>query len=198
MARRAQWTTPAYTLLELLMVVSVLGVLATASWKVITNDLHRSRLNAVGMDFASWVESIRKAAKNTQGGCEITVANLSEAADGAKLASVIKLDATDPTKEDDSAPYCAKGRSEFLFNASSNGERLSSKTTTSVVVFTPRGTILGSGSQALPNQVEVRLALKSIQNLRCIRLSGLLGALQIGSHSSTADVDDSCTTYARF
>ncbi|MFM7466061.1 MAG: type II secretion system protein [Cyanobium sp.] len=39
---------PAYTLLELLMVVSVLSVLATASWRVITNDLHRSRLNAVG------------------------------------------------------------------------------------------------------------------------------------------------------
>jgi hypothetical protein len=35
---------------------------------VITNDLHRSRLNAVSFDFASWVESIRKAALNTEGG----------------------------------------------------------------------------------------------------------------------------------
>jgi hypothetical protein len=42
------------------------------------------------------------------------------------------------------------------------------------------------------------LALKSINNLRCIRLSGLLGALQIGSHSSTANVATPCTAYARF
>jgi hypothetical protein len=67
-----------------------------------------------------------------------------------------------------------------------------------VIIFTPRGTILGAGSQALPDQVEVRLALQSITQLRCIRLSGLLGALQIGSHSSTSDVETSCTTYARF
>lgn len=186
------WRSPGYTLLELLMAVSVLGVLATASWKVITNDLHRSRLNAVGMDFASWVESIRKAAKNTQGGCEITVANLSEAADGAQLASV----QNNPSFPAD--PPCAKGRSTFLFRPTANNEKLSSQATAAVIVFTPRGTILGANAQALPDEAEVRLALKSINNLRCIRLSGLLGALQIGSHSTTSDVGVSCTAYARF
>ena len=181
---------PAYTMLELLMVVSVLSVLAASSWRVITNDLHRSRLNAVGFDFASWVESIRKAAQTTQGGCEITVANLSEAADGTQLATVRNLNANDPP--------CTKNRPNFLFSAAAANEKLSSQATDSVIIFTPRGTILGAGSQALPDQVEVRLALQSITQLRCIRLSGLLGALQIGSHSSTSDVETSCTTYARF
>jgi prepilin-type N-terminal cleavage/methylation domain-containing protein len=187
-----RWRPPAFTLFELLVVVGVIAVLSTASWRVITNDLHRSRINAVGMDFASWVESIRKAAKNTQGGCEITVANLSEAADGAQLASV----QNNPSFHDD-AP-CAKGRSTFLFRATAMNERLSSQATAAVILFTPRGTILGANAQALPDQVEVRLALKSINNLRCIRLSGLLGALQIGSHSTTSDVGVSCTAYARF
>jgi Tfp pilus assembly protein PilE len=187
---RAPWSAPAYTLLELLMVASVLGVLATASWRVITNDLHRSRLNAVSFDFASWVESIRKAALNTGGGCEITVANLSQAADGSQLASVRNLNANDPP--------CSKNRTTFLFQASATNEQLSSEATTAVIVFTPRGTILGAGSQPLPDQVEVRLALRSISNLRCIRLSGLLGALQIGSHSQTSNVGTSCTSYARF
>lgn len=181
---------PAYTMLELLMVVSVLSVLATASWRVITNDLHRSRLNAVGFDFASWVESIRKAALNTEGGCEISVANLSQAADGTQLATVRNLNANDPP--------CTKNRSTFLFQATATNELLSSQATSAVIVFTPRGTLLGAGSQALPDQVEVRLALKSINNLRCIRLSGLLGAMQIGSHSSTANVATPCTAYARF
>jgi ABC-type molybdate transport system permease subunit len=77
-------------------------------------------------------------------------------------------------------------------------EQLSSQATTTVIVFTPRGTILGANSQALPNAVEVRLALSSIDQLRCIRLSGLLGALQIGSHSTTSNVGVTCTAYARF
>ena len=171
-APRPPWSASAYTLLELLMVVAVLGVLATTSWRVITNDLHRSRLNAVGLDFASWVESIRKAAKTTQGGCEITLANLSDAADGTQLASV----RNNPDFRND--PPCAQGRSTFFFRAPSMHEQLSSQATTTVIVFTPRGTILGANSQALPNAVEVRLALSSIDQLRCIRLSGLLGALQ--------------------
>ncbi|MFM7466060.1 MAG: hypothetical protein ACKO28_11445 [Cyanobium sp.] len=144
----------------------------------------------MGFDFASWVESIRKAALNTDGGCEITVANLSQAADGTQLASVRNLNANDTP--------CSKNRSTFLFRASATAEQLSSEATTAVFVFTPRGTILGASAQALPDQVEVRLALRSINNLRCIRLSGLLGALQIGSHSSTSDVGTSCTAYARF
>lgn len=189
-AFHASWSAPAYTLLELLMVVSVLSVLATASWRVITNDMHRSRLNAVSFDFASWVESIRKAAQNTGGGCEITVANLSQAPDGTQLASVRNLNANDPP--------CSKNRSKFLFQASAKNEQLSSQASATVIVFTPRGTLLGAGSQALPNQVEVRLALRSINSLRCIRLSGLLGALQIGSHSQTSNVGTPCTAYARF
>lgn len=192
MAPRAPWTSPAFTLFELLVVVGVIAVLSTASWRVITNDLHRSRLNAVAMDFASWLESIRKAAKTTQGGCEITVANLSMGADGAQLASV----QNNPGFPND--PPCAKGRSTFLFRPTANNETLSSQTTAAVIVFTPRGTILGANGQALPDQVEVRLALKSIDHLRCIRLSGLLGALQIGSHSTTSDVGTSCNAYARF
>jgi hypothetical protein len=95
-------------------------------------------------------------------------------------------------------PPCSKNRTTFLFQASATNELLSSQATAAVIVFTPRGTLLGAGSQALPDQVEVRLALKSINNLRCIRLSGLLGALQIGSHSSTSNVATPCTAYARF
>jgi len=107
-AHHEDLTRPAYTLLELLMVVAVLSVLATASWRVITNDLHRSRLNAVGFDFASWVESIRKAALNTEGGCEISVANLSEAADGTQLASVRNLNANAPPARRTAPRFCSR------------------------------------------------------------------------------------------
>lgn len=180
---------PAFTLIELLMAVSILGVLAAGSWRVIQSDLQRSRLNAVSLDFAAWVESIRKAAQRTQGGCEISVSTLNNAADGSQLASVRNL------RADDSA--CATG-SRFLFRAPSRDGRLSSRATHAVFTFTPRGTILGAGSQALPGQVEVKLALKGVIQLRCLRLSGLLGALQIGTNSTTADVNSSCTAYARF
>lgn len=180
---------PAFTLIEILMAVSILGVLAAGSWRVIQNDLQRSRLNAVSMEFAAWVESIRKAAQRTQGGCEISVSNLANAADGTLLASVRNL------RADDSA--CAtNGR--FLFQAPSRDGRLSSRATNAVFTFTPRGTILGAGPQALPDQVEVKLALKGISQLRCLRLSGLLGALQLGANSTTADVSSNCTAYARF
>lgn len=82
MNARPPRTLQAFTLLELLLVITILGVLSVVSWKVIVNDLQRARLNAVSQDFVDWVEGIRKAALRTQGGCQITVVNLTNASSG--------------------------------------------------------------------------------------------------------------------
>lgn len=182
-------TLQAFTLLELLLVITILGVLSVVSWRVVVNDLQRARLNAVSQEFVDWVESIRKAAQRNQGGCQITVVNLTNAAGGTQLASVQNLNANDPP--------CAPSTT-FVYRAATSGGRLSSSTNSLVFTFTPRGTILGAGNAALPADVEVRLALKGISQLRCLRLSGLLGSSQIGSNGSTGNVASSCNSYGKF
>lgn len=189
MTTRTAPSAPAFTLIELMMAVSILALLTAGSWRVIVNDLHRARLNAVSQDFTDWVEGIRKAALRTQLGCEVTVKTLSSASDGAELASVRNLQSGD-------SPCAATPR--FLYRSTSADGRLSSRATTALFIFTPRGTVLGSGNQALPDQVEIRMALKGVAQLRCLRLSGLLGAIQIGANSTTADLGTACTAYGRF
>lgn len=190
MKARPPRSLQAFTILELLLVITILGVLSVVSWKVIVNDLQRARLNAVSQDFVDWVEGIRKAALRTQGGCQITVVNLTNASSGTQLASVQNLNANDPP--------CAPSTT-FLYRAATSSGQLSSAATNLVFTFTPRGTILGATSNtALPADVEVRLALQGISQLRCLRLSGLLGSSQIGSNGTTGNVGSSCTSYGKF
>jgi Tfp pilus assembly protein FimT len=181
--------SPAFTAIELLMAAAITLILTASGWRLIRNDLDRARLNAVSLDLAAWLEGIHTTAQRTQGGCTITVATLSTAADGTQLASVSNLDPSDRP---------CSNRPVFSFQATSRADQLSSNPTTSSFTYTPRGTLLGTGGQALPNQVEIRLALTGIDSLRCIRLSGLLGALQVGANSSTSNLQTECTTYARF
>lgn len=84
-------------------------------------------------------------------------------------------------------PPCSASTS-FLYRAATSSGQLSSSATNLVFTFTPRGTILGASNAALPADVEVRLALKGISQLRCLRLSGLLGSSQIGSNGTTGNV----------
>lgn len=179
----------AFTLLELLLVITILGVLGAVSWRVIVNDLQRARLNAVSQEFVDWVESIRKAALRTQGGCQITVVNLSNAVGGTQLASVQNLNANDPP--------CSPSTT-FNYRAATSSGQLSSAATNLVFTLTPRGTILGANNTSLPADVEVRLALQGISQLRCLRLSGLLGTTQIGSNNTSGNVGTSCTNWGRF
>ena len=175
-----------FTLAELMIVVAVIGLVASIAFNVSSQDWRRARLNRVVQEASAWLESIRKAAQRTQSGCVVTVNTLANQSPGSVLATVSNR----AVGESSCGP-----EANLLFNADSPGDLISAQASSATVIFTPRGTIVGASSAVISSDWEWRFALSSVSALRCIRLSGLLGAIQIGSSDSTSNVASSCSTY---
>lgn len=178
-----------FTVVEVLVVVAVLSIVATIILGTMGGDWRRAKLTSTALDWASWLELVRKAAQRTESGCMVTVSPLSSQPADTTVAVVSNLGAGEST--------CAADPT-LRFLAPSVGDLVSTTATTPTLIFTPRGTILGPGSSALASGWELRFSLSSTDAMRCIRLSGLLGAMQIGSNSSTAVLSAGCADYSSY
>ena len=179
----------AFSLAELMVVVAVLAIVASLSLNTFGHDWRRAKLTSTAQEWAAWFELVRKAALRTESGCLITVSALAAQPSGTAVAVASNLGANEST--------CA-AEPTLRFLAPSQGDAINTAITSSSLIFTPRGTILGAGAAALSSGWELRLSLSTTDALRCIRLSGLLGAIQIGSNNTTSNVSSSCTDYTAY
>lgn len=155
---------------ELLVVISILGVLVALGIDSGLREWHRERVNTVAIELAGWLENARRAALRGEA-CEINIVTGT-------------LGATDTLATATCMPNWP-----LQIATSTNATRYSISAETSRFLFTPRGT-------RYPNTgpITVTIALNPDQGVsRCISLQGLLG---VGSPGRI--INGACSLDQRF
>ena len=181
-----------FSITELLVVIAIIGLINGLSIAFSSGSWQRERVNAVAVGLAGWLEEVRSnalrqtSADPASGGCVISLppppatTPPSNAAAGTILASV--------------SPASCASSSTFAIPGVSNGtDRYAIATTNaSTITFTPRGSVTSSSDAV------VNIHLQGSRQLRCVRVSSILGLIRIGNNSEATSSAASCSDYTRF
>jgi prepilin-type N-terminal cleavage/methylation domain-containing protein len=178
-----------FSLVELMVIVAIIGILSSAVIIVTNTETERAKINSVQIALAGWLQVVQRSAllersdDITEGGCEITLNNLSGQANGALIAEV------DPTS-------CSPNPQFSVEISNIGNSTVSTVSTASIISFTPRGTILIPGNIQQNPSLEYRISLSTTQGIRCVRISGLAGVIELGSGPGPTP-GNACTDYTR-
>jgi prepilin-type N-terminal cleavage/methylation domain-containing protein len=170
-----------FSLSEILIVVAIVGILSGVTIAFTNLELQRSRINSVQVSLAGWLQVaqrsalLNKSADTESGGCTVVFNAASGQKNGDIVASV--------------TPSSCAPNSEFKIEVSNLGNTTISTSPAANVSFTPRGTAIYPGSA---QDFQLLITLSNSSLLRCIRLSGLAGVVELGSGTGTT-----CTDYSR-
>lgn len=174
----------AFSLVEVMVVVVILGVVTSIAMAGFNFVLRRERINAVALETAGWLEEVRNQAARrvdddlSAGGCVITLSPSSSMTSGASLATA------------ESA--CGSRDSTLRIPADLGGTVSASSTNGNSIIFTPRG--LWIADPPVSGALEIRMVLDGGGPLRCVRISATLGSIDIGS-ANASSLGASCTDY---
>lgn len=169
-------TVNGFTLPELLITVVILGLIAALGGDSLANLARRERANSVTSELSGWLDQVSRDASrfNAQAGgalCTVTI-NTGNFAPGAELARI------EPAA-------CAPQNTLQVPDLYSNKPRANITANPTAFVFTPRGTLATTTNAALPNgQVLISITVNKKRPLRCIRLVGLIGVLEVGRNNA--------------
>lgn len=180
----------AYTIIELLVVVAILGILSSIAITYSAFEIQRARINSIQLSLAGWLQSIQRAAlekKSTtisSAGCSVSFNDLTNQTNGAIIASV--------------TPVSCSPTPDLIINVPSLGNELvSSSSSLASITFTPRGSTIYPSQTSQASFLEYRLRTSGSTRLRCVRVSDLIGVIEIGSRSSSTSLTNSCTDFSR-
>lgn len=178
----------AFTLPELLVIIVIMSVIASIGVPAFFFLVRRARANSVALEIAGWLENVRNSAADIvsedeqQGGCEITF-------NGGTIAIGLKIAGTDPD--------CVVPEQSLLVpQGIQDGNNVNiSLLGPDIVNFTPRG--LWVDENGIPGEdFELQLLVNNQPPLRCVRLTDVLGAVEIGRAPTSLDIDG-CTIWDR-
>lgn len=159
-----------FTLTEVLVVIVIIGVLATIGIDSGMREWRREKVNKVAIELSGWLENARRAALRGSG-CTVTV-NTGTLNNGGTLATATCIP-----------------NWPLQIDIQNNSIRYNITASNSSFTFTPRGTIWPSSSN-----INVTIAFSPDQGVsRCVSVQGLLGVIGLGKVNS-----GSCTTDQRF
>jgi Tfp pilus assembly protein FimT len=171
----------------MLITVVILGVIAAIGTDSLVNLARRERANSVTTELTGWLDQVSRDASrfNAQAGgalCTVTISTGTVAV-GAQLARI------EPAA-------CASQNILTLSDPYASSASATITATPSQFVFTPRGTLSTTTNAALPNgQVLININVNNERPLRCIRLVGLIGVLELGRNNAAAT--GACTEWGR-
>jgi type II secretory pathway pseudopilin PulG len=188
----------AFTVLEILVVVGILGVLSSVIIASGTKSLQRSKINAVAVELAGWLTAIR--AKN-ENGCYVDYVGTSNKSNSVRnwqinptgLFSSGAQVLTFRTPADCSDPSGAQDGFRLPANVG-GGYRLR---LFDPIIFSPRGTT-AMANNATNETDYIRIFHAGSGLLRCIRIRYWTGIIEIGSNSKATTIADPCTSFDRF
>lgn len=183
-----------FTMVELMVTVTIIGVVSSVLFTVSQDSWRRERANAATVELAAWLDLISRSPEQNGASCQVTV-NTGTLAPGAVLASVT------PTN-------CATEANVRLpgINTNLNYQVAASVATTVTSTgtlqwwFTPRGAIsttapgVNAGSAA--TDISVRISVAGQAPVRCVRLSGTLGLQRMGRNNATGNPNTDCTAWS--
>jgi Tfp pilus assembly protein PilE len=199
----------AFTVLEILVVVGILGVLSGVIIASGSKSFQRSKINAVAVELAGWLTAIH--AKNKDG-CYVdyvgttttplpTAVSITSRDTGALSsgAAVYKFRAT--TTDPDSTKNCSDpSGAQVGFRLPANVGGGYTLRLYDLIIFSPRGTIAmadNATTDTSTNYIKIFHAGSGL--LRCIRINYWTGIVEIGSKSNATAIGNNCdTSFVRF
>lgn len=182
---RRRATSLGFSLTELLMVIAIIGLINGLTVAFTGQEWQRERVNAAAIGLAGWLEEVRgQALRETSdtpdaGGCVVSFATLNHAPAGSTLATV-------------SPGRCAASASFLIPAVTNSHDRYTTTTNATTITFTPRGSVTSSSDAV------VNILLVGSRQLRCVRVSAILGVVRIGSSSTANSSADTCTNDSQF
>lgn len=193
MINKRKLSTAGFTLAELLITVVILGILSTIAVNVSEGEADRAKINTAQVALAGWLQLVQRSAllqkspQPNQGGCTVNFASgFANQGNGTQIASV-------------SPAACAPNSSILLDIPNLGSSRLSASFTNQSTIFTPRGTrfvFINTSANANPT-TQIKFLISRSSLLRCIRISGLAGVIEIGSRGPGSTLANECSDYTR-
>lgn len=178
-----------FSLAELLITVAILGILSSITVNVTLGEIDRAKVNSAQISLAGWLQVVQRSAllqkssQINQGGCEVTFPNsFANQVNNAEIAIVTPA-------------ACSPNPRLLLEVLNLGGSKISAAFTSQNITFTPRGTMLNSADTSPVTEIMILIDRSSL--LRCIRLSGLAGVIEIGSKGTGSSLSDQCSDYTR-
>ena len=190
----------AFTVLEILVVVGILGVLSSVIIASGSKSLQRSKINAVAVELAGWLTAIR--AKN-ENGCYVDYVGTSNKSNSVRTTQINPSGLfssgaqvlTFRTPADCSDPSGA----QVGFRLPANVGGGYTLRLYDPIIFSPRGTIAmadNATNETGTNYIKIFHAGSGL--LRCIRIRYWTGIIEIGSNSNATAIANNCSSFDRF
>lgn len=159
----------AFTLMELMLTLAVLLILVGLVIQLNGRDWRREQVNAVVIELAGWLESVRRGAIKGSS-CTVTIEHGDYASAGPAL-----LGKLEPSSCGNVQPFRLVGLS---------ANQAIHVVETRSFTFTPAGTLFPPPSAKAP--IVIRLHLTNhTEPERCLQLDGLLGVIDVGHSQGT-------------
>ena len=191
----------AFTLLEIMVVVSILGVLSALAIGEGLASLRRSRVDAVAMELSGWLNAIH-ANDSTVAGSNANVTCVATFAGQAVYPNASSFSAGQEVFTLNDPADCSPVVRSFRIPDNANGTFLIASPTP--ITFNLRGNAF-IGDPAVDNNNnmsglnvnrDIKILMQGTRLLRCIRINYLLGLTSVGANSSAALVTDDCASTA--
>ena len=198
----------AFTVLEILVVVGILGVLSSVIIASGSKSLQRSKINAVAVELAGWLTAIR--AKN-ENGCYVdyvgttTTPLPTDVLTTPRITGILSSGAAvykfrTTTTDPDSTKNCSDpsgAQDGFRLPANvGGGYRLR---LFDPIIFSPRGTTaMADNATSDTSNKYIKIFHAGSGLLRCIRIRYWTGIIEIGSNSNATAIGNDCTSFDRF
>ena len=191
-----------FTIVEVIMVTAIIAVLAGLVVSTGWASLRRSRVDAIALEMAGWLNGIHanttSATSNVNVACEVTFAGSATYPN----ASEFKAGSTVFTLSNGSnSTDCSPTALSFKIPANAIGDY--GIASPSPIKFNLRGNVLvGTASNASQNNMsgsatsvqDIKIYMRGQKLLRCVRVNYLLGTASIGANSNASSVGDTCET----
>lgn len=195
----------AFTITEVIVVTAIFGILSALVVSTGMASLQRSRIDAIAMDLAGWLNSIHAnttaASSNVGVTCRVTyegAATYPNASQFKANSIVFKVSngsaGTDQFDARDCSPV------DLTFKVPANAQGIFLIASPSPIRYNLRGnTLVGSATDSSQNNMsgtatnqDIKIFQPSTGSLRCIRINFLLGITTIGGNKNATSVGDSC------
>jgi len=190
-----------FSAIELLTTIAVLGVIGGLIIPPGLNAYRTQQVNAAVSDLTGWLDEVRSSTETKNVSCRvsITTTGVLRAQDVVATATAITPGTTSPA----SGVVCGSGTPMRLPGAGGTGTfSVGTSFTNDQFYFTQRGAISTDNTAGLAKNtgttdanLSIRISSGGQPPMRCVRLTGMLGSVRVGSNSTTATTSNDCTTW---
>lgn len=182
-----------FTLLEVIIAIAIITLISAVSFDASSRSLNRSRVNALAIELAAWMQTIRTSGVDTAY-CSVIFnpdqVTLAQAPARAAASLVFSRGNRVYSVE----PAGCSGQPDFRVPDSVGGNTFTIWSNP-LFQFTQRGNVIQTASNSVVRN-DVRILMRGTGLLRCVRTFDAIGLFRIGSNSDAGDVDADCAANA--